>query len=71
VFVKLKNSKGIVNLALIESIGIEQKYKDRYEVRAWNTRDESYVLATFDNEKEAERYIEMIYREYNLLWRGR
>jgi len=69
-FVKLKNSKGIVNLVHIESIGIEQKYEDKYEVRAWNTRDESYVLATFDNEKEAERYIEMICKQYNLAWRG-
>jgi len=70
-FVISKSTRTAVNLSHIESINVSQLGEGNFDVQAWTTRETWYSLGTFKTLEEANQYIEMICKEYNLLWRGR
>ena len=70
-FVMCKTSKTAINLCHIKVIEVEFREGGYYLISAWTLSNDRYTLARFRNEEEANRYLEMICKEYNLLWRER
>jgi len=60
-----------INLIHIESINITQTGKNEFEVRAWNLREDYYVLGRFNKKEDAVNYIYAVCSEFNEALRGR